>query len=153
MLFSKKMENRFLWYEHECRSTILYVRVCFLHTSVFRQCYCCQYALFGLLKNWRKYPLAKKKIGALLMDLIKAFDCMSHELLVSKLAYGVQPKSSKKIKQSISKGVLQGSVHGHMLFYVFIVNLFHCVKNVLLTNCADDNTLSYAIKQFLIVKL
>ena len=31
-----------------------------------------------------------------------------------------------------------------MLFNVFVNDLFYFVKNVLLTNYADDNTLSYA---------
>ena len=66
------------------------------HLSAFRRGYGCQDALLGLLEHWRKDLLAKKKIGAFLMDLSKAFDCMPHELLVSKLEiYGVQPKSSK----------------------------------------------------------
>ena len=107
------------------------------------------------------------------MDLSKAFDCMPHELLASKLeAYGVQPKSSKFILsylsnrqqrvrvgekcsswQITSKGVPQGSVLGPMLFNVFVNDLFYFVKTVLLTNYADDNTLSYANIIFQIIKL
>ena len=107
------------------------------------------------------------------MDLSKAFDCMPHELLVSKLeAYGVQPKSSKFILsyhsnrqqrvrvgekcsswQTTSKGVTQGSVLGPMLFNVFVNDLFYFVKTVLLTNYADDNTLYNANINFQIVKL
>ena len=68
------------------------------HLSAFRRGYSCQDALLCLLEHWCKDPLAKKKIGALLIDLSKAFNCMPHELLVSKLeAYGVQPKSFKFI--------------------------------------------------------
>ena len=134
------------------------------HLSAFRRGYSCQDALLCLLEHWRKDLLAKKKIGALLIDLSKAFNCMPHELLVSKLeAYGVQPKSSKFILsylfnrqqrvrvgekcsswKTTSKGVPQGSVLGPMLLNVFGDDLFHFVKNVLLTNYADDNTLSYA---------
>ena len=41
-----------------------------------------------------------------------------------------------------------------MFFNVFIFNhLFYFVKTVLLKNYADDNTLSYANKNFQIVKL
>ena len=107
------------------------------------------------------------------MDLSKAIDCMPHERLVSKLeAYGVQPKSSKFILsylsnrqqrvrvgekcsswQTTSKGVPQGSVLGPMLFNVSVNDLFYFVKTVLLTNYADDNTLSYANINFQIVKL
>ena len=141
--------------------------------SAFRRGCSCQDALLGLLEHWRKDLLAKKNIGALLMDLSKAIDCMPHKLLVSKLeAYGVQPKSSKFILsylsnrqqrvrvgekcsswQTTSKGVPQGSVLGPMLFNVSVNDLFYFVKTALLTNYADDNTLSYANINFQIVKL
>ena len=55
--------------------------------------------------------------------------------------------------QTTSKGVRQGSVLGPMLFNVFVNDLFYFVKTVLLTNYADDNTLSYANINFQTVKL
>ena len=40
-------------------------------------------------ENWRSAVDNKKMFGALLTDLSKAFDCLSHELLLAKLyAYG-----------------------------------------------------------------
>ena len=42
-----------------------------------------------MLKKWKSAVDNKKVFDALLMDLSKAFDCLSHDLLIAKLkAYG-----------------------------------------------------------------
>ena len=142
------------------------------HLSAFRQGYGCQDTLLTLIENWRKDLLKNNKIGALLMDLSKAFDCMPHELLIAKFkAYGVQDQSIKIIKSYLSdreqrvrignvqsswkttiKGVPQGSVLGPIFFNVFINDIFYFIKRARLTNYADDNTLSFAHPNFQIVK-
>ena len=59
--------------------------------------------LLTLIENWRKDLLKNNKIGAFLMDLSKAFDCMPHELLIAKFkAYGVQDQSIDIIKSYLS---------------------------------------------------
>ena len=43
-----------------------------------------------MLKTWEKAANNNKAFGALLTDLSKAFDCLSHDLLIAKLrAYGL----------------------------------------------------------------
>ena len=85
------------------------------HLSAFRQGYGCQDTLLTLIDNRRKDLLKNNKIGALLMDLSKAFDCMPHELLIAKFkAYGVQDQSIKIIKSYLSdreQRVRIGNVH------------------------------------------
>ena len=85
------------------------------HLSAFSQGYGCQDTLLTLIENWRKDLLKNNKIGALLMDLSKAFDCMPHELLIAKFkAYGVQDQSIKIIKSYLSdreQRVRMGNVH------------------------------------------
>ena len=96
------------------------------------------------------------------MDLSKAFDCLSHEQIIAKLAaYGLGKgalriifsylkncKKSVKVKgiQSLLKliilGVPQRSLFGPILFNILKNDLFYFINSSDLHNFADDNTIS-----------
>ena len=114
-----------------------------------------------LVEDWKAALDKKLHVGAVLMDLSKAFDCLPHDLLVRKLvAYGLEKdaadlllnylsnrKQRVKIGNNFStwlkilKGVPQGSILGPFLFNVFINDIFYWLKEGSLYNYADDNTL------------
>ena len=49
----------------------------------------CFYVLIRLLEVWRNKLGNNNVVGAVLTDISKAFDCITHDLLVAKLdAYG-----------------------------------------------------------------
>ena len=49
--------------------------------SAFRKGYSCQDALLHLTELWKNALLKNETVGSILVDLSKAFDCMSQPLL------------------------------------------------------------------------
>ena len=125
-----------------------------------------QYCVLAMIEMWRKALDDKKVGGAILTDLSKAFDCLSHELLIAKLeAYGFEQSAllfvydylknrmqRTKVGGSYSSwrelltGVPQGSILGPILFNIFINDIFFFLDKTSLANYADDNT-TYTVEK------
>ena len=126
----------------------------------FREGYSTQHCLLFMLERLKK-ALDKGLItGILLTDLSKAFDCISHELLIAKLkAYGFTNNALNLINDYLTKriqrtkigecfstwkdiifGVPQGSILGALIFNIYLNDFFLFTLNFDVANYADDNS-------------
>ena len=63
----------------------------------FRKKQGCQMVLFRLLEDWRAALDNNEYVAAVLTDLSKAFDCLQHKILLSKLsAYALSDETTFK---------------------------------------------------------
>ena len=135
--------------------------------TAFRKKHSCQSLSIKLIEDWKEALDRNEIVGAVSMDLSKAFDCLPHGLMISKLhAYGFSVPACELIanyltgrKQrvkigdnksnwvTLKKGVPQGSILGPLLFNIFINDLFLFIEKCNLYNYADDDTLSKSSKE------
>ena len=146
----------------------------FLNESLaaYRKNYSCENVLLQCVEDWRGRLDAGNIIGCLMIDLSKAFDCLPHGLLITKMeAYGLTNDAChlllsylsdrrQRVKladkrsnwQVLPRGVPQGSLLGPLLFNIFMNDYFHFV-DCQVYNYADDVTLSCHGNNLLDLKL
>ena len=132
----------------------------------FRGRHSCETQLIITLDDLHKSLDNNLQSDVLILDFSKAFDCVAHRRLISKLNYyGIKEETNNWIKNWLSdrtqtvilnghkssvapvtSGVPQGSVLGPMLFLLFINDISDGVKSPIRL-FADDCVLYLAIKK------
>ena len=126
----------------------------------FRKGSSSRYCLLVMLEQFKESIDRANQFGALLTDLLKAFDCIDYKLLITKLyEYGVSSSVLNTIssylkhrtqrtkindcfsaRSNIEYGVPQRSILGPLLFNINMIDLFYECEENDIANYADDTT-------------
>ena len=116
----------------------LFNGILFALLTGFRQGYSTQHALFRATETWKRRLDTNGTAGTILFDLSKAYDCITHDLLIAKSEACWLEKNALKLEycyltnrkqrvnvgsvystfQNISTGIPQGSVLGSLPFNI-----------------------------------
>ena len=153
-IFEKLMQSRLIEFLEERQ--ILYYR-----QFGFRKDFSTNHAILTLLESLQKALDDRQFASRIFIDLEKAFDTVSHDILLKKLNhYGIRGIANDWFRSYLSDrtqfvsindfnsdyktvkyGVPQGSVLGHLLFLIFINDLNIEIKNLETIHFADDTCL------------
>ena len=109
-----------------------------------------QYSLLIMTEKWSWAFDENMKVGAIFMDLSKAFNMLNQILLAKLKLYGLQSTALKQMESyltgrfqriNISFETIANIRQGPLLFNTFLDNLFLYLGETFLSNYADDNTL------------
>ena len=129
-------------------------------------------AATALFDNIRRDVDRGNLVGAIFIDLSKAFDTLSHSKLLTKLpGYGIEDRElmwftdylfERKMtvsyedllsnKQSSFTGVPQGSILGLLLFLIYFNDVVDCILNANIIKYADDTMLFFSGKSLQIIE-
>ena len=138
------------------------------HQFGFRKNMSTETALINFIDFVHKGLTAKHNVGAVFMDLSRAFDVMNHDILESKLKfygfrgnflnllmsfirdrkYFVNINGMNSETRIVNIGVPQGSTLGPLLFLLYVNDMENCSSILNFTLFADDTTLGYSCDNF-----
>ena len=133
----------------------------------FRKNMSTETALINFFEFVHKGLTAKHNVGAVFMDLSKAFDVMNHDILETKLhhygfrgtflkllmsfvrdrKYFVNINEVNSKTKNVNIGVPQGSTLGPLLFLLYVNDMKNCSPILHFTQLAEYTTLGYSCKK------